>query len=106
MINLFKWVIFSGCKNAQDADMVDFDLQLLKMMVHWIPKTLQCQSAGAFRWFFQLLLYVLPHDKYSANAPQKCFSLLMQVAEELHSRQNPYHLLLRTRCVFLVFICY
>ncbi|XP_065205960.1 baculoviral IAP repeat-containing protein 6-like isoform X3 [Planococcus citri] len=86
----------TGCKNIQDSTVVQFDVQLLKALVEFIPKTLQCWSAGAFRWFFQLLLYVVPHDT-QATASQKCFSLLLQVAKELNSRQNPYHLLLRTR---------
>ncbi|XP_065221426.1 baculoviral IAP repeat-containing protein 6-like isoform X2 [Planococcus citri] len=82
--------------HIQDSTAVQFDVQLLKALFEFIPKTLQCWSAGAFRWFCQLLLYVVPHDT-QATASQKCFSLLLQVAKELNSRQNTYHLLLRTR---------
>ncbi len=99
---LVAFLLCRGCKNVQDAEMVEFDSNLLAIMIDWIPRTLQCLSAGAFRWFFQFILYLLPHDRYSGNVPRKCFSLLVQVAKELHSRQNPYHLLLRTRYGFIL----
>nr|CAD7460369.1 unnamed protein product [Timema tahoe] len=85
-----------GMKNALDCTTVLFDGCVLQALLEWLPMITCCWSAGALRWYFLLLSRVMSLD-VSATTGQKCVSLLLQVAQELRARTNPYHLLLQTR---------
>lgn len=73
-----------------------FALSLLHALLENLPQIPQCWSAGALRWYFSLLSRSIVLDSVGIAA-QKALTLLQQVAQHLHARQNPYHLLLQTR---------
>ncbi|XP_046401534.1 baculoviral IAP repeat-containing protein 6 [Ischnura elegans] len=74
-----------------------FDSKVLQALLSCLPDLGMCQSAGALRWLFLLIGRVVGSDGITLVG-QKCLSLLLKVAQEINSRTNPYHLLLRTRC--------
>lgn len=83
-------------KNVMDSGTIEFDTTLLGKLLEMLPQTQQCWSSGALRWYFTLLSRYIALDTVGAAA-HKALNLLKQVARHLHSRQNPYHLILQTR---------
>lgn len=88
-------------RNSQDRERENgvtehFDTLTVKALLESLPQLCQCWSAGALRWYFALLSRLVTLDTVSPVAT-KALGLLRQVASHLHTRQNPYHLLLQTR---------
>ncbi|KAI5706497.1 hypothetical protein M8J75_008669 [Diaphorina citri] len=92
----FLIVCSDGMKNATDASKVSFDMNLLKVLVDLLPYICMSWSAGSVRWFFQMLTKVMTLDT-GAVAAQRCLDILNAIGAQLTARQNPYHLILRTR---------
>ncbi|KAL1461615.1 hypothetical protein WDU94_013493 [Cyamophila willieti] len=92
----FLIICSDGMKDATDASKVRFDVTLLKVLVDLLPYICMSWSAGSVRWFFQMLNKVMSLDT-TAMAAHRCLDILNAIGAQLTARQNPYHLILRTR---------
>uniref|UniRef100_A0A8D8V1I0 Dual E2 ubiquitin-conjugating enzyme/E3 ubiquitin-protein ligase BIRC6 n=1 Tax=Cacopsylla melanoneura TaxID=428564 RepID=A0A8D8V1I0_9HEMI len=92
----FLIICSDGMKDATDASKVRFDVTLLKVLVDLLPYICMSWSAGSVRWLFQMLNKVMSLDT-TAVAAHRCLDILNAIGAQLTARQNPYHLILRTR---------
>jgi hypothetical protein len=72
-----------------------FEFSILKSILSILTAITEVRSPGGLQWIFSLLLKVTSKNAHYVAA--KCVSLLNKMSEELESRTNPYHLLLRSR---------
>lgn len=74
----------------------NFDAHILNSLLEILDSISQVTSAGSLQWL-NLLLFKVANPDNSSLLSVKCTHLLTKVANELHKRTNPYHLLLRSR---------
>ncbi|XP_075222220.1 BIR repeat containing ubiquitin-conjugating enzyme isoform X2 [Lycorma delicatula] len=87
-----------GMRNLENSTDVDFNQSLIEAFLEGLNSVLQSWSAGAMRWYFHCLARMITVNPSSvAKASYKALMLLRQVASHLNKRQNPNHLLLRSR---------
>ena len=72
-----------------------FEFNILKALLSLLNTITEVRSPGGLQWIFALLLKVT--SKNAHYVATKCVTLLNKMSEELESRTNPYHLLLRSR---------
>lgn len=85
---------FSGAKNLSEPK--NFDAHILNAALEILDSINQVYSAGSLQWL-NLLLFKVAHPDNASLLSSKCTYLLTKIANELHNRTNPYHLLLRSR---------
>ena len=83
-------------KNLRDSETIGFDSAVLRALLEWLNLIPSIQSAGALHCFLLLLTRTIPLD-VTGKAASICVDLLLEIAQELNTRANPYHLLLHTR---------
>ncbi|XP_023289754.1 baculoviral IAP repeat-containing protein 6 isoform X3 [Orussus abietinus] len=85
-----------GLHNSDDSSPYSFDEAVLAVLVTLLPSIWGVQWAGSLHWLSILITRLLPLDR-SHSIAQQCVTLVQQIASEMLSRVNPYHLLLATR---------
>lgn len=85
-----------GVKNLPDTKTVDFDTALLRSVTKSMPYLATTVSPGSIKWLTKLAMHVAPLDT-DGILNEKCFKLLENIAKQMKSRINPYHMLLQTR---------
>lgn len=73
-----------------------FEQTLNDAIIKCLPDVVNCNNAGALRWFALLISGTTLAENHLSIADH-CLTLLKSVAEELQKRNNPYTALLRTR---------
>ena len=72
-----------------------FSRRLLHAMVDDLRVLVQCNSAGAMRWYFSVLNHIKCMD---ANLVcERAVATLIDVSDRYYSGISPYHALLKTR---------
>ncbi|KAF7274270.1 hypothetical protein GWI33_013063 [Rhynchophorus ferrugineus] len=85
-----------GSKNINKSLADHFHSSVLSSLLQIMDDIKQVKSASGLHWIFALLQKVAKKDNEKAVL-KKCISLLRGVSQDLIRRQNPYHLLLRSR---------
>ncbi|XP_063908314.1 baculoviral IAP repeat-containing protein 6 isoform X4 [Zophobas morio] len=88
-------VCCNGAKNMNESSRSRFEFNILKALLSLLNTITEVRSPGGLQWIFALLLKVT--SKNAHYVATKCVTLLNKMSEELESRTNPYHLLLRSR---------
>ncbi|RZB38740.1 baculoviral IAP repeat-containing protein 6 [Asbolus verrucosus] len=88
-------VCCNGAKNMNESCRSHFEFSILKALLSILNTINEVRSPGGLQWIFALLLRVTSKNAHYVAA--KCVALLNKMSEELESRTNPYHLLLRSR---------